>query len=152
MEEKEKIIEEYKDQINHENYEMVQLFEQIKKDKNSIKIKYHNDKNVKAIQIFGVNFVNNIKDKCKIKYNNKEYNLTNKFYVENKNQLEKELNGILNITSMYLMFYYCSNLISLPDIYLINTRNVTNMICMFYKCSSLSSLSDISKWDNENIL
>ena len=142
MEEKEKIIEEYKDQINHENYEMVQLFEQIKKDKNSIKIKYHNDKNVKAIQIFGVNFVNNIK----------EYNLTNKFYVENKNQLEKELNGILNITSMYLMFYYCSNLISLPDIYLINTRNVTNMICMFYKCSSLSSLSDISKWDNENIL
>ena len=79
---------------------MKELSEHVKKNKNSIRIIYDNDKDEKEIKIFGVDFVNNNKDKCKILYNNKEYGLTDKFNVENKNQLEIQLNGILNITNM----------------------------------------------------
>jgi len=45
---------------------------------------------------------------------------------------------------MSYMFDGCYNLISVPNIDLINTKNVTNMSRMFYKCSSLTSLPDIS--------
>ena len=124
IEEKEKIIEEYKNKIKYQNIELDELTEHVKKNKNSIRIIYHN---------------------------NKEYGLTDKFNVENKNQLEIQLNGILNITNMENMFYQCYNLISLPDIHLINTQNITNMSHMFYYCSSLSSLPDLSKWDTKNV-
>ena len=63
----------------------------------------------------------------------------------------KKLNTIINITTMYSMFYECSSLISLPDISKWNTNNVTNMGHMFSNCSKLSSLPDISKWDTKNV-
>ena len=90
-----------------------------------------------------MNFIKNNKNKFKIFYNNKEYDLITKFNIENMKELEIELNGILNITNMSNMFYKCYNLISLPDIHLINTKDVTNMSCMFYYCSSLTSLPNI---------
>ena len=52
---------------------------------------------------------------------------------------------------MECMFDCCYNLISLPNIHLINTQNITSMNCMFYKCSLLSTLPDISKWDTKNV-
>ena len=71
--------------------------------------------------------------------------MKNKFEVKNINQLEIQLNGILNITNMEQIFCDCNNLISLPDIHLINTNNVNKLNNMFSNCSSLSSLPDISK-------
>ena len=49
------------------------------------------------------------------------------------------------------MFYYCKNLIKLPNLHLINTNNVTNMSQMFCLCSSLTTLPDISKWNTNNV-
>ena len=49
---------------------------------------------------------------------------------------------------MSYMFDVCSNLISVPNIDLINTKNVTNMSWMFVGCSSLP---DISKLDTKNV-
>ena len=108
------------------------------KDNNKIKIKYHNKDKEKEIKIFGDNFVKNNKDKCKIFYNNKEYDLTTKFNVENINQLEIELYGILKINNMSCMFHGCSSLTSLPNISNWDTKNVTNMSLMFCHCSKLS--------------
>ena len=44
--------------------------------KNEINIIYNNINNEDKIKIFGKTFINNNKDKCKIIYNNQEYNLT----------------------------------------------------------------------------
>ena len=58
----------------------------------------------------------------------------------------------INVTNMNSMFSNCTNLSSLPDISNWNTNNVTNMSCMFYQCSSLTSLPDISKWNTNNVI
>ena len=76
-------------------------------------------------------FVDNNKDKCKIFYKDKEYDLTTEFNAENIKQIEIQLNGILNITNMEEMFYKCSDLISLPDMHLINIKNVTTIEDIF---------------------
>ena len=102
------------------------------------------------IKIFGYDFVKNNKDKCKIIYNNKEYELT-EYFNNIDNELKIKLKGITKITNMSCMFYNCSSLSSLPDISKWNTSNVTNMSYMFCNCSSLSSLPDISKWNTSNV-
>ena len=109
-------------------------------NKNIIIIKYKINKNEKKIKIFNIDFVNNNKDKCKIIYNNNEYELTEYFNINNNdNILEIKLTNINNITNAYAMFYECSSLISLPDISKWNTINVTNMDGMFDGCSSLKN-------------
>ena len=94
------------------------------------------------INIFGSEFVENNKNKCKMIIDNKEYEITEEFNIENynNNKLNIKLKGINNITNMSFMFWECNLLSSLPDISKWNTNNVTNMSNMFYGCSSLSSL------------
>ena len=57
------------------------------------------------------------------------------------------------VTTMYQMFYFCSNLTSL-DVSSFDTSNVTDMGYMFYNCNSLTSLTlsnfDTSKVTNMN--
>ncbi|MBO4430468.1 MAG: BspA family leucine-rich repeat surface protein [Bacteroidaceae bacterium] len=53
------------------------------------------------------------------------------------------------VTSMYMMFYECSNLISL-DLGNFNTENVTDMSDMFNYCSALKSLN-VSNFDTKNV-
>jgi len=65
------------------------------------------------------------------------------FYINdyNNNKLKKlqiKLKYINNIIDMSYMFYICTSLSSLPDIYKWNTNNVTNMSYMFENCTSLS--------------
>ena len=108
------------------------------------------------IRIFGAKFVENNKNKCKMIIDNKEYEITNKYNIENykknnNNKINIKLKGINNVTNMSYMFYGCSLLSSLPDISKWNTNNVTNMNYMFCKCLSLSSLPDISKWNTNNV-
>ena len=43
------------------------------------------------------------------------------------------------------MFYYCLNLISIPDISNWIIKNVINIGAIFYECSTLTSLPDILK-------
>ena len=112
-----------------------------------INIIYDIKKDDRYIIIFGDDFVRNNRDKCKMIIDNKEYEITEKYYVNNYNNniLQIKLKGINNVTDMRYMFEGCSSLSSLPDISKWNTNNVTNMSSMFYECSSLLSLPDISK-------
>ena len=91
--------------------------------------------------------MSNNKYNCKILYNNKIIDLIDKLNSEDINQLEIELCGYLNITDMSYMFYNCTHLSSLPDIYKWNTDNITNMRYIFSGCKSLLSLPDISKME-----
>ena len=111
------------------------------------------DEDEYEINIFGHEFVKNNKNKCKMIIDNKEYEITEKYKIENynNNKLNIKLKGFNNITNMYSMFCDCSSLSSLPDISKWNTNNVINMSYMFYYCSSLSSLPDISKWNTNNV-
>ena len=122
------------------------------KDISEINIIY-DIKQENKIRIFGPKFVENNRNKCKMISDNKEYEITEEYNVENykNNKLKIILKGINNVTDMSFMFDGCSSLSSLPDISNWNTNNVTNMSSMFYGCSSLSSLPDISKWNTNNV-
>lgn len=54
-----------------------------------------------------------------------------------------------NVTSMYAMFYECSNLRNM-DVSGFDTGNVTNMAWMFYDCPRLGEL-DVSGFDTGNV-
>ena len=100
------------------------------------------ENNEETIRIFGYFFVINNKDKCKIIYKDKEYELTEYFNnidnnYNNKDLIRFKLTGINHITDMRDMFKYCYSLISLPDISKWNTKNVYSINGMFSDCYSL---------------
>ena len=124
--------------------------------KNSILIKYKINNDEKIIKVFGFLFVKNNKNKCRIFFDNKIYQLSVYFNIENyknkNNILEIKLIGINNINNASYMFRGCSSLIALPDISNWNITNVTDISGMFESCSSLEYLPDISKWNTSNII
>ena len=132
------------------------IYNEIDINSNEINIIY-NINNENAIKIFGKNFVGNNINKCKIVFNDKEYNLMEYFNIDNNiasNQLNKlkiKLRNINNITNMSHMFDGCKSLSSIPDIYNWNTINVTDMSYLFSECKLLLSLPDISKLNTINI-
>jgi len=72
---------------------------------NEINIIYKINKEEK-IKIFGEEFVENNKNICKIKYDNKEYELKEEFEIKNKNKSElnivlKNINNIINMGDMF---------------------------------------------------
>ena len=112
------------------------------------------DKN--KINIFHSNFVENNKDKCKIIYKEKEYELKNEFKINDKDDMKKDfflikLKGLNNITDASYMFYGCKTLISLSNITNWDTSNINNFGKMFFNCNSLISLPDISNWNTSNV-
>ena len=159
------IVSEYENLLN-EKIKIILMNERIenelKKDKNyfnSIIMQYkinHNDKKIKTFGYdYGDCFLKSNKDKCKIEYNNQEYELNEYFNIDNfninDNIITIKLIGINNIINASFMFYECSSLISLPDISKWNINDVNNMIYMFSGCSSLISLPDISKWNTNKV-
>ena len=97
-----------------------------------INIIYDIKRDDRDINIFGYRFIINNRDKCKMIIDNKEYEISKIYYVnnnnnKNKNKLNIILRGINNVTDMSFMFYECSSLSSLPDISKWNINNVTNM-------------------------
>ena len=78
--------------------------QQKKKNKDEIIMKYKINKEDEYINIFGYEFVNNNKKICKYIYENKEYELTNKFDLKNfdksKDILEIKLIGLQNVTNL----------------------------------------------------
>ena len=117
---------------------------------NQINIIYKKDKK-KEIRLFGEVFVKNNKDKCKMIINKKEYDIKEKYKI-NEDELKIKLIGINNITDISCIFSECENLYSLPDIHEIDTKNINNMSFMFYKCSNLVELPDISCWNTSNVI
>ena len=120
---------------------------------NQITIKYKKPNNKNKIRIFGKEFVENNKSKCKIEYSDGCHTLRE--YIEIKNYkgdfIEIKLNGINDITDLSYMFADCEMLISLSDISKWNVEKVTDMGYMFYNCESLESLPDISKWNVDKV-
>ena len=57
--------------------------------------------------------------------------------------------------NFYQMFYNCSSLYSLSDIFNLNNNiriNILDMSHMFFNCLSLPNLPDISMWNIENVI
>ena len=151
-----------------------------KMNKNEIDLIYNKQNNENDIKIFGDDFVSKNKDLCKIIYNNKEYDLTQKIDCKDikDNRLKIKLKGINNVTDLTSMFEGCSQLSNLsnfsnwntsyvfnmdklfnncksselPDISNLNTSNVMIMKDGFAGCSSLKSLPDISNWNTSNVM
>ena len=111
------------------NNEEITLLYQLKKDN------FKNLEKEAAIQIFGYEFVKNNKDKCKILYEGKEYELQSSFKYKDINNnhelLEIKLININNITDIRFMFKDCHDLLFLPDIYNINTSKFNSMVGLF---------------------
>ena len=95
-------------------------------------------------------FVINNKIKCRIKYKNKEYELKEKFIIENINdeKLEIELIGVNNITDMTGMFNNC------PVEYMseFDSGNIIDMSYMFKNCRELTNVDFISKFNTEKVV
>ena len=120
---------------------------------NDLNIIYKINNNDEKVRLFGHKFVENNKNICKILIDNKEYDLMENFDLKNYKEeiLKIKLIGFNNITNISHIFYYCTSLLSLPDIAKWNSNNVTNISNMFYYCTSLTSLPDISKWNTDNV-
>ena len=92
-----------------------------------IEIQYMPDrKNKEKVRIFGNKFLNNNMQKCKIIYEDKEYELTEylrdiNIWYNNKDEFNLKLKGINNITNMNSLFEHCCSLFALPDISKWNT-------------------------------
>ena len=117
-EEKEKEKEGEKEEKEEEKQEKENNSYIVNNNEVNIIYKIENEFN---IYIFGDEFVNNNKDKCKIVFENKELELASYFYIkdhinDNLNELQIKLKYINNITNMSYMFFGCISLSSLPDI------------------------------------
>ena len=109
----------------------------------------------KKIKIFDNIFVKYNKDKCKIIYKDKEYDLQEYFEIKEENIKDKlltiKLKGIKKITDASFMFHTCKHLISLPNLKNWDTHKITSMDHMFSTCESLKSITGISDWDTSNV-
>ena len=107
------------------------------------------------IRLFSSEFVEKNKDKCKIIYEGKEYELIDIFNHENINNdtkiIQFKLKGINNIVDMSNIFCQCRALKSLPDISFWDISKMINLSCIFKKCINLENVSDISNWDTSNV-
>ena len=140
---------------------LLYLYNEINDKNLEIEIQYKpiktNTKNKKEkLRVFGKQFIKNNINKCKIIYNNFEYDLCEYIddiiYKYNSNEIITiKLKGYNNITDMSYMFQWCESLSSLPDISNWNTSNINDMSSMFSECKSLSSLPDVSKWNTSNV-
>ena len=115
----------------------------------------NNDEKVKILDRY---FIKKNKDKAKIIYKNKIYELKEYFEDIDTNYNHKDLIKIKiifihNIINMSYMFYDCYTLISLYDNNEISNIKIyiTNSYCMFVRCNLLISLPDISKWNTSNV-
>ena len=110
--------------------------------------------NQEKIKIFGEEFVKNNKDKAKIIFNDKEYELSDLFDIndiKNEDFLELRLKEINTITDLSYMFNECTSLFSIQGESIFNDKNLTNVKYLFNKCVSLETLPDLSKMNTSNI-
>ena len=143
----------YGNNLNH----IIYTYQEFINKNKSIKINYQPKENqTEKLRIFSKDFVENNIYKCKIKYNDTEYDLTEYFdeitSYDRKSLITLKLKGINNITYVNSMFKGCECLYSLPNLSKLNISNITDISCMFDGCKSLTLLPDISNWDTSNII
>ena len=106
----------------------------------------------KRERIFGEQFVENNKNKCKIEVMNREIELREYFPIESTGKpLCIKLIMKKKIKNMSYMFHECNTLISISNISNYDFSFVKNISYMFSKCHSLSDFSEISKLNTSNI-
>ena len=138
--------------------QMLYLYSEMMDENIEVEIKYKlNNINQENLKILNNHFINNNIYKCKIIYENEEYDLKENlnelgFDYSHKNSLTIKIRGINNVTDLSCMFKECKTLISISDTSKWDTSNITNMTRLFNKCSLLSSLPDLSKWDVSNVI
>ena len=141
-------------------YEM----ESIKKNpKDEITIIYQIIKEFdKEIILFGKNFIDNNKDKCKLIIDGKEQDLIESIDNEKYSKLFDfkgeyteiviKLKGLKNITDASDMFKNCVALIALPDFGKWDISKIKSLEGLFWKCWTLIYISNgISNWNTSNV-
>ena len=108
------------------------------------------------IQLFGAEFVEKNKNRCKIIYKNREEPLKQFHKLTNEDKkssiLTIKLKGLNLVTDMKNMFRFCKYLQKLPNISRIDTSRVIDISRMFEKCDNLIELPDLSRWNVENVI
>ena len=148
-------------------------------NKNEKKVGYYfmakykpNEYNKDKVKILGKEFIKRNKNKIKIIYKSKIYELKEYFEdidinYNHKDLIKFRLIFIHNRIDMSFIFNKCDSLFSLSDdetnensskslksisdISISTTFIVNNMEKLFFKCYSLESLPDISKWNTSNV-
>ena len=110
-------------EINDENLEIELQYKPINNNKEYEDSEEKEGNEKERLRIFGEYFIKNNINKCKIIYNDEEYDLC-----EYINDIDNYYNDIITIK-------------------LKGYNNITNMSSMFSDCAELSLLPDISKWD-----
>ena len=111
----------------------------------------------RKIKILGYAFVEKNKDKCKIIYNEKEYELTEYFYVKNHNhefEIEIQLKINNSITNIKQMFKDCETLLYVRDISNLNNYNNLNESfdesCSYNYIDESNNVSEEKDEENNN--
>ena len=105
--------------------------------------------NDSQIRLFGSDLVDNNKDKWKIIYNEKEYDLMDYFKFDNNynhNSIKIQLRINNNITDISFMFRQCEELLSINDLS-VDNFNITDINKSFYGNNFNNSTE---KSDNSN--
>ena len=142
-------------EINDKNLE-IQLNYNFKNISNNMNNNININMNYQPkFRILSPQFIKNNIYKCKIIFNEKEYELKEYaediYYQKNINQFSIKLRGINNVTDMSFLFAGCDYLCNLFGLSEWDISNVTNISYIFAGCSSLLSLPDISRWNTSNI-
>ena len=111
-----------------------------------IKLIYYVNK--ERVKILGHIFLMNNKNKCKVIYNNKKYNITEEFIENNKNNCKIIIDNKEQELIEYLKINKNEKILKIK---LKEIKSITNMSCMFDGCNSLTSLPDISNWNTNNV-
>ena len=135
---------------------LLYLYSEMRNENKEIEMKYKIRKQDKQARIFGKNFIYNNIYKCKIVYNNTEYELTEylrdtDIEYTNKTEIIFKLKGIQNVADMSCIFENCNLFTSLPDISKWDTSNIYCMGGLFHNCTEITSLPDISNWNLTNV-
>ena len=106
----------------------------------------YKETNGSQIKLFDSDFVNKNKDKCKIIYNEKEYDLRafdNNYNHNDSIKIQLRINN--NITDISNMFYFCRELLSISDLS-VDNFNITDINKSFdgYNFNNSSEKADNS--------
>ena len=121
-------------------------------DNNNIgKLVYKIDEKNKETKIFEKEFVITNKNRAKIILNNRQKNLVEKIKIEKiKIKFIVKIKFLENIIDIKCMFKGCNMLSSVKNFSKFNTKNLRNLNSLFYGCSSLQKVNDIFNLDSRN--
>ena len=132
-------IEKFPNSIHYENIE--NIYNYLILDKFEIKYSGYKNQNVKEINIFGKDFVNNNKENCYLLINGEKKDLCEKYDRLDKESLKIILVKKKEIENMSKMFYKCNFLCSVTVLNRWKFDNVNNMKSMFDGCQNLNYIN-----------